>query len=277
MICACAPDARLDQAPSRFSATLLQMLRSRQLAHGFFRSRRLGARRGLRYRRRLGALNRLRRRRACATGALGGCLIVGGAPGGERAGSAGATAGFCSACGSNSCGIRARGCGARYRGGARQQRRRLYLRRRDAAIEFRRLRKRSRIVAGHGGCVMTPRFGIGSATIGGATRVGDGTLRACPGTIDGAGTERPTDAGAGAEACGDGCTWFGLRIMSLARQSCNLRNIFRRRRHRLQLRQIRLTATQPSSPDRGSAVRHHRRALVISMRGTPRGGLLMIV
>ena len=63
---------------------------------------------------------------------------------------------------------------------------------------------------GSGGCGATPRFGIGSATIGGITRVGFGAARAGFGTIDG--PALPATAGAG--CCdGDGCTWFGRRTM----------------------------------------------------------------
>jgi len=65
---------------------------------------------------------------------------------------------------------------------------------------------------GNGGCAITPRFGIGSATIGGVTRVATGTLGAGAVAIDGVGKVRPIDADAG--ACGDGWAWFGRRTIS---------------------------------------------------------------
>ena len=54
---------------------------------------------------------------------------------------------------------------------------------------------------GKGGCEATPRFGIGSATIGGITRVGRGAGRTASPAAEGAG-----DAFAERSADGEGCT-----------------------------------------------------------------------
>ena len=154
----------------------------------------------------------------CVTAAAGafGCLIVGGAPGGKRAGSAGAIRGFCWLCGRFSCGIRARGCGRITSGSARCGKGAVCIAVGGTRSIFGGWATGAGSLPGSAGCAFTPRLGIGSATSGGVTRVGDGAVRAGEGTIDGAGAGRSTDAGGGAEACGDGCTCLGRRTMTLS-------------------------------------------------------------
>ena len=114
----------------------------------------------------------------------------------RRAGSAEPAAGFPAACVHAVVDERHRSC-------SRGQRSRLYLSRRNA-IEFRRLCKRIGIVARQRR--LRSHSAIWNRLSDHRRRypVGDRTVPAGEGTIDGAGTGWPT--GAGVEACGDGCT-----------------------------------------------------------------------
>ncbi len=106
MICTCARDARTrGNRSTPTESRYCSCFERDKLAHGFFLSRRLV--RAAQAVERARAARRARARRAepaqvraapaapsVRVGALG-CRIVGGAPGGKRAGSAGATRGFC--------------------------------------------------------------------------------------------------------------------------------------------------------------------------------------